>query len=198
MTKSLNLVKFAKRYGEQDSIQFELGDILVAEFGEAPPPDTRDGTRNSLLAFSDDLAEEYDIHMEVGSLAALRVVATNFPTESRDSVCSWSIHRIAGKPEMLKMIKSKALKLEQRLTVALTGELRKVIEEELKGVTADKITEIIESLSFWLKNWERVKFKLGEVQRTSVNENLVVLQNDISEFFKKPGSNRSHLKAVEN
>jgi hypothetical protein len=199
MTKSLNLARFAKLHGDTDHVQFELGDILVAEFGEAPPPNIpgqRDGSRNSLVIFANDLAEEYDIHYEIETLAKLRVVATNFPRESRDSHLSWSIHRIAGLPEMLDMIKDKTVQLRQKLTMKLAEDLKKIIEAELKGVSANDVLKALGQLRFWLKNWKRIEFKLGEAERVSFKEDLVMHQNEVSKFLKEFEPENKHLKVV--
>jgi hypothetical protein len=177
-----NQAKYINLAVTQGNINWDLGDILVDEFGKAPPPDTRDGKREAMAVWAADFKEIGLSEHTTAHISTLRVLASKFTTESRDSVLGWTIHRYAGSPEMLAMIKERADTEKIPLTVKLTEQLRKAIEAELKELTIQKAREALSVARFYVKNWNLLELKLGDADKNLFQADVVATIKLFSEF----------------
>jgi len=193
------IIRIAK---STDGLQWTLGDALLKEVGENVSSPTggrnsHDGTRAVLEEISRILHDE-GLDYTANSLATLRVMSWKFPRESRESLLSWSVHKVCGSPKMLQQVKTLATKERvAKITRAYAEDARRRIEAELPRahklllITRDTITKLDEGgfLDQEITYEDQDELDLVVKWLIEASEKLRGLATSL-------GSTRSHLRIV--
>jgi hypothetical protein len=122
---------------KRESAQWEIGDALVRAVGMGP---SNNGVNDGSLAVFEEISvalEQVGINHDAKYLSQLRTVSWVFPRSERSDPTSWSVHYLAGSPNMLKRIIARAAAKNMKLSAANVRALRKEIKEGMP--TDDKL-----------------------------------------------------------
>jgi hypothetical protein len=190
---------------EKEAKQWDMGDSCLEDCG---PPSIVRGKHDNSQAIMYQIVEEmidYGMSYDVTTLSVYRSVAFAFRPEERISGLSWSIHRDAGNPAMLKKIMNAAKGLEKKLTRKLTIELKALIEKEeerkkppppVTGEVVLKASIMIDNAIDSIGDIAKVKWRLGDEERTAAGESLMSLANKLIDLYQTICPDRSNLKVI--